>query len=116
MFRLFIDSSTGIDVDPEWSYEDMGKKIEDRHRARDGSEYVYKWGEFDRFKVPVSYVNSEFKSVVNSWWSSNVDLKWMEEGGSVVYDVRITNSEKPINSVIRPYNDLFSGVIELESY
>lgn len=115
-FRLFVDSSTGLDVEPTWGYEDRGEKIEDRHRARSGKEFVYKWGEYSSFKVPVTYVNSEFMSIVNSWWSSNTDLQWMEEGASDVYNVRITNSRKPVGSNIAPYRDLFDGELELESH
>jgi len=116
MFRLFIDSSTGLDVEPEWSYEDRTTKMEDRHRARSSVEYVYKWSEYNVFNVPVMYVNSEFRAIVNSWWSSNTDLKWMEEGTAAVYNVRITNKNKPIGKHVAPYRDQFEGIIELESY
>lgn len=78
-FRLFVDSSTGVTVTPEFNMSDGGEKIESRHRMRDGSEFVYKWGEFDKKKIDVRFVNSEFKSLVNDWWSDNIDLLWIED-------------------------------------
>jgi len=115
-FRLFVDSSNGLDVNPEWDYKETDEKIESRHRTRDGSELVYKWGEFEAKEFTVMFVNSEFASIVNSWWSSNTNLLWMEEGGSAVNSVHIVNSKKPIDSFIKPYKDLFKGKIQLGTY
>lgn len=115
-FRLFVDSSTGLDVFPEYDFKDSGEKIETRLRTRDASEYVYKWSEYQKIKFSVAFVNSEFKSVVNSWWSSNTDLLWMEVGGTSVTSVHLVNKDKPIDRFQKPYTDLFGGTIELESY
>jgi len=116
-FRLFVDSSNGVDVDPTWEYLEAGSKIEDRHRVRSGRSYVYKWGDFKRFEVPVSFVNSNFKSIVNSYWDSNADLLFMEvDNPSSVTSVRIVNEDLPIGQFIAPYTNQFIGVIELESY
>jgi len=116
MFRLFVDSSTGVDVYPEYDFDDSEKKIESRHRTRDGSEFVYKWSEYSVIKMSVMYVNSAFKSQVNEWWSNNTNLLWMETGGTDVTSVRLTNTTKPISKVIKPYYDLFQGKIELGTY
>lgn len=115
-FRLFVDSSNGITVNPEYNFKDSGKKIESRHRTRDGSEFVYKWGEFGRITMSIMYVNSSFKTIVNSWWSDNTDLLWMEEGGTDVTSVHLINSAKPIDQFIKPYDDTYKGKIELGTY
>jgi len=115
-FRLFVDSSNGVTVEPEFNMSDGGQKTESRHRMRDGSEFVYKWGEYDIKKITVKYVNSEFKSKVNSWWSGNDDLLWMEEGTTGVTSVHIINKKKPIDKFQKPYNDQFTGKIELGTY
>ena len=116
-FRLFVDSSNGVDVDPDWEYSEEDEKIESRHRVRSGKSYVYKWGEYKKRIVPVSFVNSEFKSIVNSYWNTNTDLLFMEVGvASSVTSVRIVNDALPIGAFIMPYTNLFSGVIELETY
>jgi len=115
-FRLFVDSSTGVDVHPEWNYAEKSKKVESRHRARDGSEYVYKWGDIELITFEIKFVNSSFKAQVNSWWGGNVDLLWMEEGGTAVSSVHIISKTKPISGLQRPYINLFKGKIELGSY
>lgn len=115
-WRLFVNSADGLSLDPEFSFKQATRKIESRHRSRDASEFVYKWGEYDRFSVPVMYVNSETQSIVNSWWSSNADLLFKSESASAVYSVHLVNRELPIGEFIKPYDTLFKGVIELAVY
>ena len=115
-FRLFVDSSTGVDVDPEWDYKEASEKVESRHRTRDGSEFVYKWGDIGNIQFTVSFVDSSFRAQVNSWWGGNQALLWMEEGGSDVTSVYLVNRTKPIDQFVRPYDDLFKGKIELGTY
>lgn len=115
-FRLFVDSSNGVDVNPEWDFKEQQEKIENRHRTRDGSEYVYKWGEFTTLKFKVTFVNSSFKSIVNSWWNTNTNLLWMEEGGTAVTSVQLINKTQPVDSFMKPYTDLFGGTLEIGTY
>jgi len=116
-FRLFVDSGNGVDVEPTWGYSQSDEKIENRHRVRSGKSYVYKWGEFKRYKLPMTYVDSNFKSIVNSYWNTNTQLLFMEVGNpSSVSSVRISNKKIPIGLNVEPYADLFEGVIELETY
>jgi len=115
-FRLFVDSSNGVDVNPEWDYKEQQEKIESRHRTRDGSEYAYKWGQYTKIKFKVTYVDSSFKALVNSWWNTNTDLLFMETGGTSVTSVHLTNKTQPVESFMKPYTDLFGGTLELETY
>jgi len=115
-FRLFVDSDNGVTVEPEWDLKEKDSKIETRNRTRSGAEYVYKWGDYQTTKFSVMYVNSDFKSIVNSYWNNNVDLLWMEEGGSIVTSVHIVNKNTPIGGYIKPYSDTFKGTIELSTY
>ena len=109
------DTPEFLTVTPEYDYVEPDEKIESRHRARSGTEYVYKWGEFKKFNMGVMYVNSEFKSVVNSWWSSNTDLLWMDSTTNVT-SVHLTNKKKPIDKRVKPYTDKFKGKLELGTY
>jgi hypothetical protein len=115
-YRLFVDSSNGVDVDPEWSFAAKHQKVETEHRTRGGKLFKYKWAEYRRWEVPVAYVDSAFVSQVQSWWGGNQALLFMEEGGTEVYSVRIVNPEVPCGEHIRPYTTLWQGVIELETY
>ncbi len=115
-WRLFVDSTDGVSLEPEYDFLEDTRKIENRYRSRDASEFVYKWGEFDRFKMSVMFVNSEIKSIVNSWWSSNTDLLFKSESASAVHSVHLVSGRLPIGGFIKPYDTLFKGVIELEVY
>ena len=115
-YRLFVDSANGVDVEPEYNYAEKDKKVEARHRTRSGKEYVYKFGEYNRFKFNVMYVDSSFKSIVNSYWRSNTELLFMEVGATQIYSVRLINKELPIGKAIKPHKDSFKGVIDLASY
>ena len=66
--------------------------------------------------MDIAFVDSSFKAVVNSWWNTNTDLLWMEEGGADVTSVHLTNKSQPIDGFVKPYNDLFKGKIELGTY
>jgi len=115
-YRLFVDSSNGITVNPEYDFKDSASKIENRFRSRSSAEFVYKWAEYKVKEFGVMYVNSEFKSVVNSWWSSNADLLFKDEGSTDVFSVHIVNKDQPVSEFIKPYTDSFKGVIKLETY
>lgn len=115
-FRLFVDSSTGVTLYPEYDYKEVDEKIETRSRAREGDEYVYKWGDINKWQFSVAFVNSSTKAQVNSWWGGNVDLLFMEEGGTDVSSVRLIGKKKPISHFQKPYDTLFKGKIELGSY
>jgi hypothetical protein len=115
-YRLFVDSDTGVDINPEYDYRENSEKVESRHRSRSGREFVYRWGGIGRISFSVMYVNSSFKAQVNSWWDANTDLLFMEVGTTEVFSCHITNKKKPVDRFIRPYNDLFRGKIELGTY
>ena len=116
MFRLFVDSSTGVDIDPEYDYKEQDFKVEDKHRTRSGREYRYKWGDVEKITMGMRFVNSSTMSQINDWWKDNTDLLWMEVGGSSVSSFHLSNKSKPIDKRIKPYTDQFAGKIELESY
>lgn len=115
-FRLFVDSSNGITLNPEYDYEKNRTKIENDHRTRDGSMFRYKWSAFDKFGFGVRYLNSSNMAIVNSWWESNTDLLFKDENSTEVFSLRLVNDSLPISKFIKPYDNLFSGVIELEGY
>jgi hypothetical protein len=86
MAYYLLASSGGAEteVTPEYNYKDSGKKMESRHRSRDGSEFIYKWGDYDLFDMEVQFVNQTFKTLVNDWWTNNDTLLWTDLDASDV--------------------------------
>ena len=115
-YALFVDSSNSVSFNPEFDFTRRDNKIEDVHRVRSGEQYRYKWGEFARFSMTVKYLNSADMSIINSWWSTNTDLLFMEEGTTDVYSVHIANKDTPIGKQALPYDNQFYGKLELETY
>jgi len=115
-YLLFISSGVDVSFDPEYDFSNALIKKESRQRTPSGREYVYKWGDFRQWKFTVNYVNSNFMSIVNSWYSQNTELLFMKEGETQVYSVRLLGSESPITEFVMPYDNLFVGEIELGTY
>lgn len=115
-WRLFVDSSNGVTIEPEYDFAQLDELILNAHRARGGRNYRYKWGSFNKWKMSVRYVNSSFMSVVNSYWTSNTTLLFKSESLSAVYTVALINKSLPIANFEKPYIDLYKGIIELETY
>lgn len=115
-FVVTVNSYNFIEFEPEYDYKEDHKKMESRHRTKAGREYVYKWGEYRQFKMGTMYVTSYQKSVINSYWNNNTELMFVQSGNLEVNSVLIMSSTLPVGSLIKPYNDLFKGTIELGTY
>lgn len=103
-------------INPDYDYEEEDQKIEVVHRVKSGREYRYKFGDYGRTKFSVSYVNSEFKSICNSWWNNNADLRFVDQFGLEVMSCHLVNRKQPVGKPIKPYTNQFRGTIELETY
>lgn len=114
MFQLFVDSASPINVHVEWSAVRQNVKDEWVARSSSGRLLKYRHGSHQRIRLPIRYVNSSTRAIVDSWWLSDADLFLVEEGVSDVFSVHITNTSRPFEKSEKPYQDRFSGVIELE--
>ena len=113
---LFVDSSNSVTLDPEYDFKKVTIKVEDEHRMRQGNMFRYKWGEYTRWEFSVMFISSADQFTINNWHSETEKLLLMEEGGTQVFSVYLTNKESPIAQLIKPYNDQYRGKIELETY
>ncbi len=105
-----------VSFSPEYDFIDSSKKIESRHRTRDGSEFVYKWADQEQISFSLEYVNSSDKSVINNFWRNNTDLTLYNSNDASVFSCYITNKSLPIGQLNKPYNNLFKGKLKLEAY
>lgn len=104
-----------LDVNPEWDIALDSEKIENRHRAKSGKQYVYKWGRFDSVKFSLTYVNSQARNIINnSYWNNNARVLFGMEDGSIIVEGMVGGSKPPINSYQKPYLNLWKGKIDLE--
>lgn len=116
-YLLFPSSGNHVSFEPEWDFERADRKIENEHRTREGARYVYKWGEYERFKFGATFVSSADAAIVNSWWSTNTKLLFMSSSDTAtVFSLQITNDARPFAKFQPPYDNLYQGTIELEGY
>lgn len=116
--RLYASSVIGNEVSicPDWNFSKEDEKVQHRHKAVSGIHEVYKYGDFDARKFDLRYVSSSDAAIINSWWHSNAELLFTNNGYSDVFSCMITNRNIPIGQVIKPYHDQFKGTIELGEY
>lgn len=104
-----------LEMNPEWDITLDSEKIENRHRAKSGKQFIYKWGEFDSVKFGLSYVNSGARNVINnSYWANNTRVLFGMEDGSIIVEGTIGGNKPPINTYQKPYLNLWKGKIDLE--
>lgn len=119
-WKLGVNSSFAVTLYPTFGYKADGKQNKSMLRTPDATLWEYKWGQYDKFSVPVNYVSSSDTCTINSWWGARTDLNWyqIDSANTVVqtHAVRIMNNNKPLNSLNKPYIDQFKGKIDLESY
>lgn len=114
-YTLF-DGTNTVSLNPEYDIKFDDRKVENSHRTRTGANYRYTWGNFKRVRAKVEYLSSADMSQVNSWWMANTPLRLYDLNSAVVVSGYLVNPSAPIDQYIRPYTDLFMGIIELESY
>ena len=104
-------------VYPEWSFRDQESLIQSRHRTQDGSAYHYLWGKYEKFQLPLRYVNSMGQALINQWWRDGHEVAFTLNSSETVSTVlcRFVNDTKPINRFVQPYQTLFEGMVRLEA-
>jgi len=108
-----------IDIFPGWGTTQEKTWINIHHqRRRNGSLKSYQEpGEFEKFEMPMSWVSSGDRALVNSWAQNIMDLRLIPDSDSPssYYDVRITNTQEPLTSAVKPYENFYQGEIVFET-
>lgn len=110
-------ASLEIDLIPSYGYEFTGvlDKIDVRTH---GGLYSKKINSYTSFVIPEDWVTVNQRSVVNSWWSTGTNLKFIENHtyASSFYLVRIVGDEEPYQQYRYPnYDTLRTGELLLET-
>ena len=80
--------------------------------------YVTATGNFTRFSLPTTYVSSSDVSIINSWFSTDTDLRFIESDDfpNSYYTVRITGKVQPFTSFNKPYfRQFYKGSVVIET-
>jgi len=115
-YLLYTDILTPVTLNPEYDFTREDAKVEDRHRTRSSARYFYRWSKYTRFVFSINYLNATDKDIINGWWDANTPLFFKDEDDPEVFEVCLVNDSTPFGEFNMPYNTLFKGTVELESY
>ena len=79
--------------------------------------YIVPDGQFRRFTIPATFVNSSDRSVINSFFVTGTDIRFIEDDtfANSFFTVRIVGIEEPFQNYVKPYfRQLYQGTITLE--
>ena len=117
---LFDDVLARVDqitLYPEWSFQEQARLVQSRHRSLGGKEHVYTWGKYFAYEVPLRFLSTSHAALINWWWEKQFHLLFTLDtsDSESSFIVRIANDRQPIGGRVKPYADLFQGVLQLES-
>ena len=95
-----------ITLHPTWDYESAKHIDKIDVRVTQGPLYTYiGQGSFRRIVAPESYVSSLNRTLVNSWWETGTQLRFIEDSdyASSYYSVRIIGDTEPYPSYAEHY-------------
>lgn len=117
--KLGPTSATLITVEPDYGYTFAKVKNEIQKRSQSGKLFLYRFSIHDQFELPISWINSSDRSLVNSWWTSNVALQFYEDVDThpnSLFNVKIVSDSESFQNFIKPYqNQFYQGTILLET-
>jgi hypothetical protein len=116
--KLTYITSDAIQIYPDYEgYKQEAVEKRTAHRTKSGKMFLYKWGDYKRWRIPVSYISKSKATIINSWWGNDNQLSLNITSGSITEanSVQITNKKAPFYQMSSPYVQYFRGTIDLES-
>ncbi len=117
--RLDGPSSGSMELSANYDMEVARVLNRTDHRTLEGNLYTYLDGEsHTRFRVPLSWVSSMDRSLVNSWQEVGADLQFILDDDFPLsyHNVRIMGVEEPFTTSVAPYYlTQYAGEIILET-
>ena len=89
-------------------------------RTKDGKLFTYisPASTYRKIEIPMKFVNSSDVSLINSYWSTATDLRYIEDDSfpNSFYNVRIVGKTEPFVKFVEPYfRQLYEGKVVLET-
>lgn len=108
-----------ITLYPDYTFSNALNIQREDVRTKYGSLYTYiQQGTHRIIRIPETWVSSMNKNLVNSWWQTGTNLRFIEDNSnpSSYYTVRIMGIEEAYQTYVKPYFQQFnSGELILET-
>ena len=108
-----------ITIEPTYNYEQIETLDRKDLRSKEGGLFTYLApGSFTKFKIPLSWVNSSDRALVNSWWRTGTNVEFVPDTAvsSTFFTCRVMDNKEPFRKFVEPYYQTFyQGKIILET-
>lgn len=107
-----------IELPTTYEYSAAESLIRKDIRTKAGNLYSYiEPYSFRRFTLPLVHVNSADRSLINSWWATGSELRFVEDSTYPFSfsNVRIVGNSEPLTKFMPPYNGEYEGELVLET-
>lgn len=110
------DGSDTVNFSPLDGYDNPGAQRVSIHEAKDGTLYVYTWGQKSRYEPPINNISSTDAEQLNVWWAAKTQLTFypdLENDPSGTVSVRIINEERPMQMMFLTWANKYEGTLIL---
>ena len=101
-----------------YTFEHMFDKKDIRTKGGKLFTYITPSASFRRFKIPMTFVASSDVSIINSYFATATNLRYIEDDTfpNSFYEVRIVGMQEPFDKFIKPYfRQHYAGEIIIET-
>jgi hypothetical protein len=111
------EANTALTLHPAWTLAVQRRLAAQRHRAREGALYTYRWGAWGAWRVPLSFVGSAERALLHTWWRGQERLLFtLDDAVALSHAVcRIVNLEAPLGLRVPNLAERWVGLLELEA-
>lgn len=109
--------NTFIEIDPTWGFLQTGTIVENSQRTLGGILRSTVWDSYNRYTIPLQYVNSSVQSAINENWKADNDIFLVFNKTNSIESIqcKFTNKTKPLDRYNRPNDNVWNGVIHLNA-
>lgn len=113
-----LDEATApLILDAERGFAMQQFRRQAQHRTLHGAYYAYPWHRVQRFRVPLSFVESATAARINGWWQAGTVVAFTLDSSAwpSTHLCRAVNAETPLHTQREPYAALRAGELLLEN-
>lgn len=115
LLRLTDDVDT-VDFSPAPGYDIPERRRRSVHEARDGTVYIYEWGNKELYEVPITLMPTADRAKIETWWQSRTLVKFYPDyvnSPATYVSVRIMNEDNPLQMAYPFFDENYSGTLIL---
>ena len=111
------DNGNPVQLHPSRDYAEDEVGGRTQHLYMGGNQQIAYWPTRKRWTVPVTWVTSTDTFRVQDWWETGLTLHWTlsESSSPSIYQVKIANTERPLQTYELVNPEFYSGVLMLET-